>query len=466
MSDITRGGDARAAPEDGVRLSFSALLTYSVPTAGVGFMFYLAVLYLMKFSTDVLLIAPATVSAILGISRVIDAITDPLAGYLSDRTDSRWGRRRPWLVGSAIPAAIVFIMMWSPPALLEGLGLTLWMGVGIVGFYAVLTLINVPHQSWGAELSPDYHERTRVVGMRLLLLNLGAFSAVICLFFIDGAEDPRATVATLVITAGILMAAAVIWSAIKLKERVELQGRGPQAIFANYRDIVRNPHARLLLLVFFIESLGGATIGVLTPYMADYVIGTVAFPAVVLTYMVMQTVTVPLWTRLSRVFGKKMLWLGSMIATALGFGCFFLLGYGDSTETYVLAALLGAAAGCGNVVAPSVQSDIVDYDEYLSGERKEGGYFAGFNFVQKSAGGVTILLTGVVLELAGYQPNVAQGDEAQLAIQSLYALFPLVCYLLGALLFLRFDFNEREHDEVRLALARRRGEQTVGLVDE
>jgi GPH family glycoside/pentoside/hexuronide:cation symporter len=441
-----------------VRLPVTTLLTYALPTAGMGFMFYLAVLYLMKFSTDVLLIAPATVATILGISRVIDAITDPLAGYLSDRTAMRWGRRRPWLVLAAVPLSVVFVMMWAPPPDLEGPWLTVWMAVGIIGFYAVMTLVNVPHQSWGAELSPEYHERTRVFGARLLLLNVGAFGAVACLIFVTSTTDERVAVAGLVTTIAVAMAAATIWSAFRLRERAELQGRGPQAVLGAYKDIAGNPHARLLLIVFFIESLGGATIGVLTPYMAQYVIVTVSFPLVVLTYMVAQTLSVPVWTPLSRVFGKKRLWLFSMFGTAFGFGGFFFVGYDDVVATYALAAFLGAAAGCGNVIAPSVQSDIVDYDELHSGERKEGGYFAGFNFMQKTAAGVTIMLTGYVLQLAGYVPNVEQGEAAQTAIRSLYALFPFSCYLIGGLLFLRFSLGEKEHAEIRSALDARRRE--------
>jgi sugar (glycoside-pentoside-hexuronide) transporter len=466
MSSTTSGsgvGTAAASSAltaDTGRLGVGALATYGLPAAGMGFMYYLAVLYLMKFSTDVLLLAPAAVSLILGASRVVDAITDPLAGYLSDRTRSSLGRRRPWLLASAVPIALVFTMMWAPPESLSSGALLAWMAVAIIGFYALMTLVNVPHQSWGAELSPDYHERTRVFGARLLLLNLGAFTAVGCLIVIIGADDVRGTVFLLAACIAAFTAVSIIWSALRLQERAELQGRGPQAVLTAYRDILGNPHARLLLLVFFIESLGGATIGVLTPYMSDYVIGDISFPLVVGTYMLAQTLSVPVWTPLSRVFGKKALWLFSMLVTSVGFGTFFLVGEGDFTMTYVLAAVVGAAAGCGNVIAPSVQSDIVDWDEWKTGERKEGGYFAGFNFVQKSAAGVTIMLTGFVLQLAGYVPNVEQTETAQLAIRSLYALFPLTCYLIGAILFLRFSLDEAAHDRVRTELEARRRDAT------
>jgi glycoside/pentoside/hexuronide:cation symporter, GPH family len=172
----------------------TTLLAYAVPASGLGFMFFMALLYLMIFSTDVLMMAPATVTLILGISRILDAVTDPLAGYLSDRTRSRLGRRRPWLLLSALPLAGVFFMMWAPPSALDGWTMTAWMAIAVIGFYALITLVNVPHIAWGAELSPDYHDRTRVFGMRLLLFNVGAFAAVFCLLLITWADDPRALV--------------------------------------------------------------------------------------------------------------------------------------------------------------------------------------------------------------------------------------------------------------------------------
>jgi GPH family glycoside/pentoside/hexuronide:cation symporter len=444
------------ASAPGARLPNRLILIYAVPTMGIGFMFFFVVLYSMKYATDVLLMAPAAVSLIFGVSRVLDAVTDPLAGYLSDRTQSRHGRRRPWLLGAALPLGGAFLMIWAAPLALQGAELVAWMAVAVVAFYAVMTLVNVPHQSWGAELSEDYHERTRIFGMRHLMTNVGTVTAVLCLYFITQSDDPRGLVLLLTTIFSAFTVIAIVSAALSLRERTEFQGRGPQAVLGVYRDLGRNPHARLIMVVYFIESLGGSTIGVLTPYMAQYVILNISFPLVVLTYMIASTITVPLWTALSRRVGKKALWLSSMVVTSLGFGCFFFVGEGDVLVSYVLAFILGAAGGCGNVIAPSVTSDVVDWDELQTGERKEGGYFAAFSFMQKSAAGITVMLTGFALQLSGYVPNAVQDETVRLTISSLYALFPLSCYCIGALLFTRFSLNEAAHEKVKALLAERR----------
>jgi GPH family glycoside/pentoside/hexuronide:cation symporter len=134
---------------------------------------------------------------------------------------------------------------------------------------------------------------------------------------------------------------------------------------------------------------------------------------------------------------------------------------------FVLAAFAGLAAGCGGTLGPSVQGDVIDYDEYMTGERKEGSYFAAWNFVYKSALGVMLLLTGFVLDFAGFVPNVEQTMQVKIAMVSLYGLFPLVCYTIGAILFSRFKLDESAYETIRIELDARRAQasgsaQTTG----
>jgi Na+/melibiose symporter-like transporter len=119
---------------------------------------------------------------------------------------------------------------------------------------------------------------------------------------------------------------------------------------------------------------------------------------------------------------------------------------------FLLFFCAGIASGCGNTMAPSILSDIIDYDEYNSGERKEGSYFAAYNFAQKTGMGIMILLTGFVLQATGFIPNQEQTMTVQLAMVSLYGLLPFVCYMIGAVLFSRFKLDEKLHTEIRMKL--------------
>ena len=171
----------------------ATILTYASPAPCIGFMFFLVSMYLMKFSTDVLLIAPGVMGLIFGISRIWDGISDPLAGYLSDRTNTRFGRRRPWLLASLVPIVVVFLMMWSPPQMLTGAALVAWMAVGVIGFYTAMTIFGVPHASLGAELSMNYDDRNRVFGWRHVCFMSGAFVAIGGMRLLIASDAPRAT---------------------------------------------------------------------------------------------------------------------------------------------------------------------------------------------------------------------------------------------------------------------------------
>jgi GPH family glycoside/pentoside/hexuronide:cation symporter len=435
------------------RLPLGVILTYVAPTVGVGFMFLLVNLYLMKFATDVLLIAPGAMGLIFGVSRIWDAISDPVAGYLSDRTGTRMGRRRPWLLGSILPITLVFVLVWSPPVSLTGTAMVAWMAVMVFGFYTAMTIFIVPHTSLGAELTDSYHDRTRIFGIRHVSWTLGSVLALVGMGILITTDTPRPTALQLAIVAAVVTASLILYPALRLKERSEYQGRGGTNPYASFRDVLTNPHARLLLIVFLIENLGAATIGILTPYIAQYIVGTPENTVwYILSYMVASVIFVPIWLPLSRRFGKKRLWIFSMLLTGFAFGGMFFLETGSVRLIYTLAFLAGTAASCGGMVGPSIQADVIDYDEHETGQRKEGAYFAAWNFVFKSASGLTLMLTGWVLQFSGFVPNVEQTETARFWMLALYSLFPLVCYVIGTALFTRFSLDEAEHRRIRAAL--------------
>jgi GPH family glycoside/pentoside/hexuronide:cation symporter len=173
-----------------------------------------------------------------------------------------------------------------------------------------------------------------------------------------------------------------------------------------------------------------------------------------------------MWVSLSRRFGKKRLWILSMVMTGFGFGAMFFLTEGSIALICTLAAVCGLGAGSGAVVGPSIQADVIDYDEYRSGKRKEGAYFATWNFVFKTATGITVMMTGFVLGFSGFIPNVEQTGEAKTALLALYAVFPFVCYSVGALIFARFKLDEVEYTRIRAALDARQSPDSKAQVME
>ena len=421
----------------------------------------------MKFSTDVLLIAPAVMGVIFSISRIWDAVSDPIAGYLSDRTTFKFGRRRTWMLISFIPISFGFLAVFSPPESMQGQSLDLWMMIAILSFYSAITLLNVPHMALGAELSEDYHERTRLFGVRHIGFTLGSILALVSMSLLISEEnnpdgDVRQLASSLAFYAIGAMSLMIFFAVSKLKENPEFQNRVNKNPFKAFRDVWINPHAKILIIVLFIENLGGAVIGVLTLYVTQYIVEAPAWaPLIIFAYMLPSALSVPLWIPLSRRFGKIRLWVFSLAFTGISFGGIFIIPFLDSVTDrlivmFIGAALGGMAAGCGGAIGPSVKGDVIDYDEYLTGERKEGSYFAALNFVFKSATGIMLLVTGFVLQFSGFIPNQPQTMEVKIALISLYGLVPLVFYSLGAyLLYKKFKFGEKEHAAIKQQIQER-----------
>lgn len=440
-------------------MSIATLLTYGLPWIGGSFVTFLLGLYFFKFATDTLLIAPAVMGVVYAVARIWDAVSDPMVGYLSDRTWTRLGRRRPWLLAAVVPTAVIPVLLWSPPAFLDDQALVLWVVAGILAYETALTMFLIPGMALGAELSMDYDERTRVFAYRQACWSVGFFVCVGAVYLLTSADDKRQIATWISLAGGGAAALAIGYGAIRLEERPGHQGRGGRNPLRVIRDVWRNPHARLLIIVFIAESLGMATLGVLAPYYMQYVIGSeAAFAALLLCHFVPSLLVIPFAVWLSARVGKTKLWAGAIFVSAVSFGAFYFADTGDLVYVLLWVTGTGVGTGIGSVVGPSVQADVVDYDELATGERKEGSYFALWNLLRKAAAGVVGALTGVVLQLVGFEPNAEQTEATKEALRFMFGMWPaLMTGLGGVILLMYFRLDRASHDDIVRELGEREG---------
>jgi GPH family glycoside/pentoside/hexuronide:cation symporter len=437
------------------RLSLRVIWTYTLSRVAFSLMGVMFGVYLMKYATDVLLIAPAIMGTLIAAARLWDGVTDPLVGYLSDRTRSGIGRRRVWLYASALPMALGVVMIWAPPGDLTGYWLVVWMGVALLVYETASTAYLIPHAALGMELTPNYHERTRLFGYAHMIGFIGSLLGLGILQFMTMADDKRAFAFDMSIVAAVIVFFAVIVTTRFLPERSEYQGRGNESIVRSIFDVFKNRHARLLLVVFAIETYGMASIMTLTPYMLTYVFPMEALlVAVMATYAVPQVVFTPFWMWLARKVGKQRAWTGALLLSSVPFIGYYLLSE-PGMVFWVLTFFTGFLAGCGAVVQPAIQADVIDYDELTTHDRKEGAYLAVWNLVRKCSASLCALITGLMLQYAGFEPNVEQSADTRQIIQATFALLPAASYLVGGLLFARFAFNEVEHRAARQVIEER-----------
>ena len=141
-----------------------------------------------------------------------------------------------------------------------------------------------------------------------------------------------------------------------------------------------------------------------------------------------------------------------MVINVVGYVTIFFVGHHDLYLMFFVVTCTGAGAACGNVIGPSVQADVIDYDEYMTGERKEGSYFAVFTFLMKSSSGIMIFITGATLELVGYVPNVEQTELVKFTMSALMSWVSAGCFIVAIWIFARFELTEDEHARIRREL--------------
>ena len=467
------------------------VLAFALPSLGVGCLYLLYDVYVLKFSTDSLFIPPATMGVIFSLSRLWDAISDPLAGYLSDITRSNFGRRRMWMLCSAPPLGMAFACTFSPPLTLAGGGvkgstaLAGWMLGSILTYYTALTAFKMPSSALGVELSEHaaYHERSRLYGYRSLLDGCGALLGVGLMALLMGQESagPAAVrgVATRVGSAAGAFTTITIFVSVALLR--EASGRHIVARgnpFSAWASVLRSPHARLFTYVLVLHDGCKASFANLAPFALEYVllVPSAMVPVAIAAYLFSTVLAVPLWLALGRRFGKvNALWASLVLNSVAYVPLLFVLS--EEFVNYlsvpqrlvfacVCAALIGVAASARNNLGESVMGDIIDSDHAETRERKQGVFFSFWMFAQKSAGGCVTLSTGFLLDASGFVPNEAQSYATKLAIAAMFGLVPAIAMVTAACLFSRFRLDEVAHAEVRATIAKNENEARASLVAE
>lgn len=454
-----------ARPHAVERLPLSLRLSYGAPNFGLALVGIPILIYLPRFYSDVVGIPVLWIGAAFVLGRVLDALTDPLVGFLSDRSRSSSGRRHPWIRWGCLPLALLSFAVYMPPAALHDESMLVFAGLVIAGWFFAYTAVNVPYRALGPELSDDYDERTSLFAVREGLLVLGTLVAAAgpgvvswVLGLGDGTEDERRRFAGYIMVAAPVLVLTCLWCTARVKERFHLQA-GPQpppgAAWQQVRQAFRNRPFVILLTAFVVIALGSSLPNVLISYFARYVLHAEELvPVFVVVYLLVGLACMPLWVALSKRKGKKPTWLAAMTINAGFFAGVSLVGDGQT----LLYGLLVAGSGIGGVAALvlpySMQADVIDHDELLTGERREGLYGGLWSIAEKTAGGLGLGLSMLVLHWAGYQPNAEQSEQVLQVLRGLYVGVPCVCIAAGFVIALRYPLDREAHQEIAQKLRR------------
>jgi GPH family glycoside/pentoside/hexuronide:cation symporter len=443
------------------RLPRRSALAYALPYAGYTWFQMLFTQYIFKYSVDVLLIGPAVIGQILFITRMWDAVSDPMVGYLSDRTRSRWGRRRPWVFACAIPVALTTFLMWNPPQSLDEGALLIWMFIAVLLWETAMTTFALPYMGLGSEITLEHNDRTRISGYRYLAGGLGNLSVVGCVYLLTHSDSPR-DLTTWMIPIGCVFSVALTWIGMYfVRERPDHTERRARKFWRSLSGVMRSRHLLLLLVIYFFDVAGIATLGLLGGFLAHYVLGDARlFWQLLLAYQLAGYASTPLVVWLSSHLGKRQVWILALLTQAAGFAATYLAGPGDGLFATACLVVVGLGSSASSIVGMSILGDVTDYDECRGGERREATHYAAINIARKISFASLSWFVGVMMMRTGYEANAVQSEAATEGIRWLFAGMPALasCFAIGALLL--FRLNKKEHARIRMTLdERHRDEQ-------
>jgi GPH family glycoside/pentoside/hexuronide:cation symporter len=437
------------------RLKWTTKLIYGVGDVGNAVVNSAIQFFLMIFYTDAALIAPALVANALLVGKIWDAVNDPLFGWASDRTTSRFGKRRVYMIFGALPLAAAVALLWRVPGGLSDAWTFVWIALTFVLFDTAWTLTNVPYYALTAELTDDYDERASLTAFRMVLgvpayiVGAALTPALVGLF-----ATKRAGYGAVGIIYGVL-AAVVLWiAAAGLKERKRIsESRCQSPPLRVFLGTLKNRPFLQLIGAYLIANAAFSLLKTLLAYFLTYQLGMEdQVPVVMMLLLLFVGLFLFPWKMLSDRWSKGPAYALGLAIGGLAVASTFFLPHEPTPWVYVIAVVAGIGFSANWVFPWAMVPDVVEYDRLQTGEHRGGMYYGAWGLAVKISEMLGITASGWVLQLFGYVPNVEQTARALLGIRLFFGPVPLLFFAIALPLLIWYPITRASHAEMRRKL--------------
>ena len=437
------------------RSSNSQVFIYALPAMAIAFINLPAAIVLPTFYVE------HTAATLTGIGVVnllrwwFDAATDPVVGYLSDRTRTRWGKRKPWLVVGAIVSSISIFMLFRPAPEAGNL----FYGGWLCGVYLGFTIFSISHLAWGSELAADYNDRARISTWHSVLTVVGSILfwilPLVLSPFTGSTEigppviNSIAWVFVFIMPVGALLAVRFVSVGHDLGSNKQVPLRQAISQLRFNKPLWRFVAAQATW------GIGqGMYLSVLYVFMRDYLQLGDKFPVLMIWFFLVQTVSMPVWARLMGRYGKHRSWAFSWAVYSLIQPVVLLLEPGPSAFIpAMLIVMVTAFINSASYIAPmALLGDIADYGTLKTGTNNTGNYFAIQTLLQKANMGIGAGLAFPLLALFGYEMGQRNFGSAQFGLILAYIIIPAVTSVAAAMILWNFPIDSRRHGIIRRRL--------------
>jgi len=415
--------------------------------------------YLSKFYVDTVLVPAGILALAVAGGRALDALIEPAIGYLTDHTRSRWGRRKPWILLGVLANSVTYYLLLSPPRALAPRLAVAWFLAGYALTFVFSALSNVPRLALSVEFTFEARSRQRLYGVAAAFVGLGTIMGGVLPVLLDrmGVHDPYAQMqrAAAFYLAGYL--ALNLWFLRAIPERADFMGRGETPFVPGVRRALRNRPFRIMFLSQVLGAVPVAIPGVVMPFFVEHVLKLEPLlwtGVYVMVFLTAGLCCLPGWLALARRWGKLAVWriaglIGLSGNVAMGF-----VGPGDDWWMLAIVTYVGTQFSVWLFVGGAMHADVIDYDELLTGKRREAQFSALWSVVPKFAQIPGAVLSLSALGAMGYAPNASEQSSAVLlTLRVLIAVVPSIFYAASLLVMWRYPLSEHVHREIRAGIA-------------
>lgn len=424
---------------------FSAI---AVPVAGA--MMPVAVYLPPIFARDFGL-SLGTIGLIFLLGRLWDAIADPLVGSLSDRTRTRFGRRKPWIAAGGLVFTIAAFFLFFPVAEVT----PLYLGIVLAIFYLGWTAIQIPFLAWSGEVTGQYHQRTRIATYQTVVTAAALFLTLLLPTIADQIRPADGRLQMTLMGTLVLLTTipAIVLSLTSLPEQPSPVRIEKLPLSATIRAVFANSLLLRVLASDFAVSLGQAIRSSLIVFFVSFYMGRPDWAAgLFLFQFVFGIAAGPIWLKIGLRYGKHRTAVLGELAQVIVNLSLMLMSPDAFPLLLVLTLAQGLAQGSGNLMLRAIVADVADKHRLETGEERTGLYYSVFSLSGKAAGAVAIGVTLPLIGWLGFDPKGTNSPEALTSLLFVFALGPAIAHALSAALIVGFPLDEAAHSEIRRRL--------------
>ncbi len=444
-----------------MKLSIKEKIGYSLGDTASHFVWDMVGFWLLFFYTDVYGISAAAAGTIMMVARFWDMAIDPIIGVISDRTKTRWGKFRPYILFGAVPYAVLAILTFTTPNFGE-VGKIIYAGATYVLLMTAYAMINLPYSALGAVMTDDTYERAGLNTYRFIAGFIGQFvvtglALTLAEYFGHG-DKAQGFQYTLFLFAGLSLVFFFI-TFQTTKERVQPPKEQKNSLKADFKNLFKNQAWVILAIVGIISFVMFAMQNAAIAYYFKYYLGkeeNVQLFNVVGTVALI--VALPLSKPLAKRFGNRNVFIGSSLISGLFFMLIYLPGVTNLTTIYVFNIVAKMAYAPAVPLLWTMIADSADYGEWKTRRRSTGLYFSAAVFAQKAGWGIGAAIAGWILSISQFVPNVEQTDTAITGIKLLVSVIPGILYMSCAIFMVFYKIDKKTTDQMKIDLDKRRRE--------